>query len=372
MGIKSPQKQKNSVSKPRVVVAMSGGVDSSVAAAILKKAGYEVLGVFMKFWKEPDKRGCADNFCHYENKCCSAEAQADARRVAAKLKIPFYTVDAEKEFKKKVVDYFVKEYAAGRTPNPCVECNHFIKFGLLMDKTKSFGADFLATGHYARLKRASLGSIKLFVARDKLKDQSYFLYALTPDKLKRVIFPIGDYNKSEVRKMAKRMGLAVFKKRDSQEVCFINTDLYGFLGSRIEAKKGPIVTANGKSLGMHNGLAYYTIGQRKGLNIGGTGPYYVVKKNFKNNALVVAGSNKDPLLYQKEMLVKNVNLISPLPKNGRCQVKIRYSTRPVFAKIRQRQKEYLVVFDKPQKAVTSGQAAVFYSKNELLGGGIII
>jgi len=360
---------KNSAKKPRVVVAMSGGVDSSVAAALLKEAGFEVIGVFMKFWTPRQARGKQNRI---ENKCCSAQAQADARQVAAKLKIPFYTVNAEKEFKKRVVDYFIKEYTAGRTPNPCVECNHYIKFGLLLDKAKAFGADFLATGHYAKISQNSKGKRqKLLIAKDQNKDQSYFLYTLTQDKLKKIIFPIGDYTKPEVRKMAKKFKLPVFEKRDSQEICFINTDLYGFLKPRIKAENGLIITVSGKKVGEHKGLAYYTIGQRKGLNVGGTGPYYVVKKDFKNNALIVAGSDKDKLLYRKEMIVGNVNWINNPPAGGQCRVKIRYLTQAVSAIVKKRKNGYLITFNQPQKAVTSGQAAVFYLKDELLGGGTI-
>ncbi|MDP2855618.1 MAG: tRNA 2-thiouridine(34) synthase MnmA [bacterium] len=373
---------KTSAKKPRVVVAMSGGVDSSVAAALLKEAGFEVIGVFMKFWTPRQTRGKQNRI---ENKCCSVEAQADARQVAAKLKIPFYTVNAEKEFKKRVVDYFIKEYAAGRTPNPCVECNHYIKFGLLLDKAKAFDADFLATGHYCRIKWKSQITnhksqivYKLLMAKDKNKDQSYFLYTLTQAKLKKIIFPIGDYAKSKVRKMAKKFGLPVFEKRDSQEVCFVNTDLYRFLRPRINADKGPIIATSGKKVGEHKGLAYYTIGQRKGLNIGGTGPYYVVQKDFKNNALIVANSDKDKLLYQKEMIIESVNWINLEPqrrvetKQGfSCKVKIRYLAQAVPAIIKKRKNGYSVVFNQPQKALTSGQAAVFYLKDELLGGGTI-
>lgn len=371
MKAKRAKKMKNSVQRPRVVVAMSGGVDSSVAAALLQRAGYEVIGVFMKFWKETPKRGRTKNLCNYENKCCSAEAQADARRVAAKLKIPLYTVNAEKEFKKRVVDYFIREYAAGRTPNPCVECNHYIKFGLLVDKTRAFGTDFLATGHYAKIsKNSKRKTQKLLIAKDKNKDQSYFLYTLTQAKLKKIIFPIGNYRKPEVRQLAKKFGLPIFEKRDSQEICFIATDLYGFLKARIKAGAGPIITVNGKKIGEHRGLAYYTIGQRKGLSIGGTGPYYVVKKDFKKNTLIVAnplakGQGKD--LLQKEMIVKNVNWISAKPDNGKCQVKIRSLAKMAEATI----KGNKIVFNKPQRAIASGQSAVFYSKDELLGGGII-
>jgi tRNA-specific 2-thiouridylase len=357
----------------KAVVAMSGGVDSSVAAALLKKAGFEVIGVFVKFWKEPGRGK--------ENRCCSAEAQKDARRVASKLKIPFYTINAEKEFKKRVVDYFLREYRAGQTPNPCVECNRWIKFGLLMEKVLAFGADFLATGHYIRLRReipnlkSQAPKYRLLAAKDKSKDQSYFLWALTQEKLKKILFPIGDYLKSEVRQMAKKFGLPVFEKKDSQEVCFINTDLYAFLNAHIRANGGIIEDINAKKIGKHEGLPFYTIGQRRGLKIGGSGPYYVVKKDFKKNILIVG--KEDDLkskLFQKETIVRKVNWISGKePKFPFCcKVKIRYLSPMSPAKIFKIQNsKYKILFSAPQRAITPGQSAVFYKGGELLGGGVI-
>lgn len=351
------------VSKPRVLVAMSGGVDSSVAAALLKKREFEVIGIFMKFWKEPGKNG--------ENKCCSVSAQRDARQVAHKLNIPFYTIDAQKDFKKRVVAYFIKEYKAGRTPNPCVECNRWIKFGLLMDKAMAFGADYLATGHYVRLRReigtsqSQITKYKLLRAKDGDKDQSYFLWRLNQKKLAKIFFPIGDYRKSEVRQMAKKFGLPIFEKKDSQEVCFINTDLRGFLRMRINSEEGPIITRDGERIGKHDGLIFYTIGQRRGISIGGTGPYYVIRKDFKNNVLLVSSSEKD--LMQKEMVVKNVNWMIGEHYNGKCKVKIRSTAAMASASI----KGNKIVFDKPQRAVAPGQSAVFYKGSEVLGGGVI-
>jgi len=357
----------------RVIVAMSGGVDSSVAAALLKRAGFDVVGVFMKFWKEPGKAK--------ENRCCSVEAQTDARRVAAKLKIPFYTINAEKEFKKRVVDYFLREYRAGQTPNPCVECNRWIKFGLLMEKALSFGADFLATGHYARIgcqfktKNSKLKTFKLLRAKDKNKDQSYFLWTLKQKQLAKILFPIGDYLKSEVRQMAKKWGFSVSDKKDSQEACFINTDLYAFLKTYIPAKAGIIEDADAKKIGKHQGLPFYTIGQRRGLKIGGSGPYYVVSKDFKKNILTVGKSDDlKSRLFQKEAIVRKVNWVSgEEPKFPFwCKVKIRYLSPMSSAKIFKIQNsKYKIVFSEPQRAITSGQSAVFYKGEKLLAGGVI-
>lgn len=320
----------------KIIVAMSGGVDSSVAAALLKKQGYDVVGVFMKFWKEPG--------AGRENLCCSARARLDAKRVAIKLGIPFYVLDAQKEFKKRVVDYFIKEYNRGRTPNPCIECNKWIKFRF----------PNMATGHYARVKNG-----RLFVAKDKQKDQSYFLWTLKQNQLKRILFPIGDYTKKEVREMAKKWDLPVFNKKDSQNICFTAPR------RSLKTKAGNIITIDGKKVGEHQGLTFYTIGQRKGIKVGGIGPFYVVKKDFKNNALIVSNLEKD--LLKKEMVVKNVNWISGKQYSGKCKVKIR-SMAPMTAAIIKRNK---IIFDKEQRAITPGQSAVFYRGNEVLGGGII-
>ena len=370
--------------KKKVICAISGGIDSSVAAALLKKQGYDVIGVFMRFWYPEAPQINADrnaDLRRNENRCCSAEAQADARKVAAQLKIPFYTLNLEKEFKKRVVDYFIEEYKKGRTPNPCVECNRWIKFKFLMEKALALKADYIATGHYARIKFVNSKQVRysLMTAKDKTKDQSYFLWTLTQNQLKRILFPIGDYKKKEVRAMAKKWGLPVYEKRESQEICFLDTDLRGFLKSRIHAEKGPIVTTKGEKVGEHEGLAFYTIGQRKGIKIGGIGPFYVVGKDFKKNTLIVAKSEQAPELYKKEMIVEKVNWISGKEPNFplRCRVKIRYLHPASLATItkiqdtKNKKQKYLVVFDKKQRAITPGQSAVFYRRNEVLGGGII-
>lgn len=345
---------------------MSGGVDSSVAAAILKNQGHDVVGVFMKFWSP---RLGATRLARGENKCCSAEAQADARKVATKLNIPFYVIDARKEFKKRVVDYFIEEYKKGRTPNPCVECNRWIKFGFLLEKALALKTDYIATGHYARIKNQ-----KLFTAKDKQKDQSYFLWTLTQKQLKRILFPIGDYTKKEIREMAKKWDLPIFEKRDSQEICFVNKTLEEFLKKYIKTKPGSIVTTKDEKVGKHQGLAFYTIGQRKGIKIGGIGPFYVVDKNFKNNTLIVGRSEHVPELYKKEMIVENISWISEKPKFPlKCNVKIRYLTKTVSAIVYEiRTTKYKIRFSAPQRAITPGQSVVFYKRNQVLGGGVII
>ena len=343
------------------MVAMSGGMDSSVAAALLKRAGFyseqsrrvDVIGVFMKFWAEGEKA---------ENRCCSPESEERARKAARRLKIPFYVLNFKKEFKKKVVDYFLKEYQLGRTPNPCVVCNKEIKFGLLLEKALSLGADFVATGHYARVS-----SLRLFQARDKEKDQSYFLWQLNQKQLSRVLFPVGGYTKTEVRKLAKKFGLPVLRISESQEVCFVQKTVNEFLAKHIKKRKpGVIVDAKGNRLGRHRGLIFYTIGQRKGIGLPG-GPFWVLRKDPKKNFLVVTKNEKD--LYKKELIFEKENWIAgKKPKFPlRVKAKIRYNHQPASAVLF----HHKVIFDRPQRAVTPGQSIVFYKGQEVLGGGII-
>ncbi len=357
---------------------MSGGVDSSVAAALLKEQGYDVVGVFMKFWKEGKSA---------ENRCCSQESEKLARQVAKKLDTPFYALNVEKEFKKKIVDYFLKEYKAGRTPNPCVVCNKEIKFGFLIKKALKMGAGYVATGHYARLRntkkyeytkmsRTTHSYIrKKFVfrsiiqAKDKNKDQSYFLWQLNQEQLKHILFPVGNYTKLQVRALAEKFNLPTAKTPESQEVCFIKNETNEFLKKYLKTKSGKIVDANGKVLGEHQGLWFYTIGQRKGIGLSG-GPYFVVRKDFKNNNLIVSKNQKD--LENKKLIAKNVNWILPQQLPTSAEIKIRYKSSLAKAKIlAYKNKRVKIVFQKPQKAITSGQSAVFYKGPELLGGGVI-
>jgi len=400
---------------------MSGGVDSSVAAALLKRAGFNVEAVFMRLWSGRP-----------------LEAEKRARLVAKKLNIPFYTLNLEKEFKKKIIDYFLKEYRGGRTPNPCVVCNKEIKFGLLLEKSLALGADCVATGHYARVyaglssswsdmlflgnressapatdARCVLGKksptqrfecvnqsffasesfpknsasdryhtrlFRLLQARDKEKDQSYFLWQLNQKQLKHILFPVGDYTKDETRKLAKKFGLPTSAVPESQEICFIQGNVNDFLAKKIKSKPGPIIdfTACRTKIGRHRGLAFYTIGQRKGIKLSG-GPHWVLDKDLKKNALIVTKKEKD--LLARELIFRGANWISPkqsfrdatgqvgkvtkLPL--RVRVKIRYGHKPASAILTAGR----VVFDRPQRAVTPGQSVVFYRGRELIGGAFI-
>ena len=353
----------------KVIMAMSGGIDSSVAAALLKRAGFDVVGVFMKFWPK-------------EGRCCSSESEKRAQRVAKKLGIPFYVFNFEKEFKKKVVDYFVKEYKLGRTPNPCVVCNKEIKFGLLLKKALSLKADYVATGHYVR-RRGN----KLLKGKDKNKDQSYFLWQLDQKILGKILFPVGDYTKTEVKSLAKKFKLPVLDIPESQEICFVQTTINDFLKKHFKSKPGKILNTEGKVVGEHEGLWFYTIGQRKGIKLP-NGPFYVLDKNIKKNALIVTQKERD--LYKKELIVKNVNWISgKTPKFPlKTMAKIRYRhklasavvdpVRDSKSKKKTRNKNISngvdrnkVIFTKPQRAITAGQSVVFYKGQKLLGGGII-
>ena len=377
-----------SAKKPKVICAMSGGLDSSVAAALLKRSGFalrqtqgnpersrrvDVIGVFMKFWAESDKNDSIGS----KNRCCSPEAELRARKVAKILKIPFYVFDFSKEFKKKIVDYFLKELKKGNTPNPCVVCNKEIKFGLLLEKALSLGADFVATGHYARIKRIrnkelGIREFKLLRAKDKEKDQSYFLWMLNQKQLRRILFPIGDYTRKEVENLAKKFKLPLLRAKKSVEICFIKTTLDDFLRKYLKEKPGKIIDTQGKVLGEHRGLWFYTIGQRKGIELAG-GPYWVLDKNVKENTLIVTKNEKD--LFKKELICKNVNWISgkepKLPL--KIQAKIRYRHQLTWAvSYKLKAKSYKLVFEKPQRAITPGQSIVFYKGQEVLGGGIIV
>ena len=363
---------------------MSGGVDSSLAAALLKKAGFDVIGVFMKFWTEP-----VGLSTEKWNRCCSPESETKARKVAGILKIPFYVFNFEKEFKKKIVDYFLKEYKANVTPNPCVVCNKEIKFGLLLEKALRLEADLVATGHYARLVNeaktsfssspANAGSLvevspqqlKLLKGRDKEKDQSYFLWQLNQKQLGHILFPVGNYTKKEVRSLAKSFKLPVLDRKESQEVCFVPDTVSDFLSRQLRPELGRIIDGKGKVLGSHAGLCRYTVGQRKGIGLP-QGPYYVLGKDLKKNLLIVTKNEKD--LLGKELKAKEVNWISgkkpkfPLKVNAR----IRYRHREMPAVIKKSTgKTVKVVFARAQRAITPGQSVAFYKGQELLGGGII-
>jgi tRNA-specific 2-thiouridylase len=355
--------------KKRVIVGMSAGVDSSVAAALLKQQGYDVVGVFMHFWKEPGQDELR------ENKCCSVESQQDARKVAQILDIPLYTANAANEFKKEVVDYFLEETKAGRTPNPCVVCNERIKFNFLFKKMLEMDADFVATGHYAEVKKKD-GKFHLYTSTDEEKDQTYFLYSLKQAQLERILFPCGTYKKPAIRKIAEQLNLPVFDKEDSQGLCFTPEKTpTKFIKRNLKLSPGNIVTTEGEKIGTHDGLELYTIGQRKGINIGGNGPYFVVERDFKKNELIVTNDEKNERIFKKTMTVQLKNWIADEPKLPlEINVKIRYR-HPLVRAIIKKSKSglYEVEFLEAQKAITPGQSAVFYADdNEVLGGGTII
>ncbi|MDH6673993.1 tRNA-specific 2-thiouridylase [Paenibacillus sp. LBL] len=353
----------------RIVVGMSGGVDSSVTALLLKQQGYEVIGIFMKNWDDTDELGY-----------CTAEADAeDVRRVCEQLDIPYYTVNFEKEYFDKVFSYFLDEYKAGRTPNPDVMCNREIKFGEFLNKAMDLGADYVATGHYARVIEAN-GQYRLLRGVDSNKDQTYFLNALSQEQLSRAMFPIGHLPKPEVRRLAEEAGLYTAKKKDSTGVCFIGErNFKEFLGQYLPAQSGDMVDiVTGEVKGRHDGLMYYTLGQRQGLGIGGSGngePWFVADKDLTNNILYVVQGDH-PSLYSTGLAASGINWIAgqdAMPKDAyTCTAKFRYRQPDQEVTITPREDGTVhVAFAKPQKAITPGQAVVFYQGDECIGGGTI-
>lgn len=333
----------------KVTVAMSGGVDSGVAAALLKKQGFEIRGVFMKLFDSQAFRN----------------SEKRARKISKILNIPFLVFDLRKEFKKRIISYFLKEYKKGRTPNPCVVCNKEVKFGLLLGKASSLKSDFIATGHYVR-KRGNT----LLRGKDKDKDQSYFLWKLNQKQIKRILFPLGDYTKKQTKDLAKKLRLPVLNIPESQEICFIEKGINDFLKKYLKPKPGEIVNEKGDMIGSHQGLCFYTIGQRKGIGLSG-GPYYVIDKDLKKNVLIVSRDKKE--LGRKDLMAEQVNWVSG--KKPKFPLKIKVKTRSrqkaVSAVAKPFGKKIKVIFNNPQRAVTPGQSAVFYKGEELLGGGII-
>ena len=353
--------------KKRVVLGMSGGVDSSVAAILLKEQGYEVIGVFMKNWDETDENGV----------CPADEDYKDVIAVAEQLDIPYYSVNFVKEYWDRVFTYFLDEYKAGRTPNPDVMCNKEIKFKAFLDYAMKIGADYIATGHYARIERES-GKARLLRGLDDNKDQTYFLCQLSQEQLEKVLFPIGEYNKKDIRAIAEKYNLKTAKKKDSTGICFIGErDFAEFLNRYLPAKPGKIVTPQGKILGDHVGLMHYTIGQRKGIGIGNTKdgsgePWFVADKDLEKNELIVVQGGDHERLYSKALIADNFNFINKREFPLKCTAKFRYRQKDVGVTIEKRGADsYGVIFDKPEKAVTLGQIVVLYDNEECLGGGII-
>jgi tRNA-specific 2-thiouridylase len=341
----------------KVFVGMSGGVDSSVAALLLQQQDYEVVGCFIRGWYPSGLH------------CSWREDRRDAMRICAKLGIPFITIDGEKEYKKEVVDYMVSEFKVGRTPNPDVMCNKHIKFGIFLNQAKKMGADFIATGHYVKIKNS-----KISIAKDLNKDQSYFLWALNTKQIKDCLFPLGDLIKPEVKEIARKNHFATADKQESMGVCFIGEfDISDFLKRYIKPKKGKIITTEGVVVGEHEGVEFYTIGQRHGFSKGGGVPYYVVNKDIKKNILIVADKAREEDFYKKEIELEKINwLAGKAPTQSKTyQARIRYRQPLQNCRLETKKGKVLVKFSKPQRAVTPGQSVVIYSGKEMLGGGVI-
>ena len=349
----------------KVIVGMSGGVDSSVAAWLLQEQGYEVEGLFMKNWEQDD----TDNYC------AAAEDLADAQAVCHQLTIPLHTVNFSKNYWDNVFNHFLSEYQAGRTPNPDILCNKEIKFKAFLDHALTLGADFIATGHYARVDEG-----RLLKAKDREKDQTYFLHAINPEALKKTLFPVGDYLKTEIRAMAKELGLVTHRKKDSTGICFIGERRFKqFLQEFILTKPGEMKDMQGEVIGRHDGLMFYTIGQRQGLGIGGghsetNNPWYVVDKDIASNTLLVAQGKDHPMLYAQGLVCGRIHWLTseeiPLPFT--CYAKIRYRQTEQACLISPADdKKHYIMFSEPQRAVTPGQYIVFYNQNQCLGGAVI-
>jgi len=356
--------------KKKVVVGMSGGVDSSVAAYLLKEQGYDVIGVTMQIWQEEDSLTQEEN-----GGCCGLSAVDDARRVAADLGIPYYVMNFRKEFKENVMDYFIGEYLQGRTPNPCIACNRYVKWEALLQRSLEIGADYIATGHYARIEQLANGRYAIKNSVTAAKDQTYALYNLTQHQLAHTLMPVGDYTKDEIRAIAEKIGLRIANKPDSQDICFVpDGDYAGFIkreaGQALPAP-GNFVTEDGTVLGRHKGITNYTIGQRKGLNLSLGKPVFVTEIRPETNEVVI-GDNET--LFTRELYAENVNFMAvpDLKEKKEFTGKIRYAHKGASCTIEQIEKDKIrCVFEEPQRAVTPGQAFVFYDGEYVAGGGTI-
>lgn len=352
------------LNKRKVLVALSGGVDSAVAVILLLEQGYEVVGAFMKNWSGDSGKSP-----------CWIDDRRDAIAVAAHLGIPMVTFDFEKEYREHVVEYMYREYAAGRTPNPDIVCNRTIKFDLFVKEAKKMGVATIATGHYARVLTDSEGIVHLLKGLDSNKDQTYFLHQLTQEQLKNTLFPLGELKKDEVRKIAAERGLAIANKRSSRGICFVGkVSLPVFLKECLAVRNGVVVDTEGNILGAHTGIHNFTIGQRHGLSISGSGqPYFIVDKNPETNVITVAFGENHPRLFSKQCRVKEMHWISgiipSLPFHS--EVQIRYRHKGSYATISKIDSDYLIDFDIPERAVAPGQFAVVYNNDECIGGGAI-
>ena len=354
----------------KVVIGMSGGVDSSVAAYLLKEAGYDVIGVTMQIWQEKDTCSLEE-----EGGCCGLSAVEDARRVASVLDIPYYVMNFRKEFEENVIDYFAKEYLQGRTPNPCIACNRYVKWESLLTRSLSIGADYIATGHYARVVKLPNGRYALKKSATAAKDQTYALYNLNQHQLSRTLMPVGEYTKDEIREIAEKINLPVAHKPDSQEICFVpDNDYAKFIKeyTNQELPEGNFVTVDGEVIGRHKGITHYTVGQRKGLNLALGYPVFVVEIRPETNEVVVGTGNE---VFSDRLYANHLNFMAIEDLDGEMQVdaKIRYSHKGSRCTIRKVDESTVeCIFEEPQRAITPGQAVVFYDGDLVIGGGTII